>query len=82
MNNSVLNKTELKGQFKNFIRATKSCHHSLASDTKHFQTYLFQFKDVLVKVVLQALVGKVNAELFKTIVFVVFKPKNIKHSNG
>lgn len=78
----LLNIKELKGQFKNFIGATNSCQHSLASESKYFQTYLFKFKDVLVKVVLQALVGKVNAELLKTIIFIVFKPKNIKYSNG
>jgi len=49
---------------------------------KYFQTYLFKLKDVLVKVVLQALVGKVNTELFETIIFIVFKPKNIEYSNG
>lgn len=78
----LLNKTELKGQFQNFIRAIKSCQYSLASESKYFWTYLFQFKDVLIEVVLQALVGKVNAELFKAIVFIVFKSKNIKHPNG
>lgn len=82
MNVQLLNVQELKGQLKNFIGATNSCQHSLASDSKYFQTYLFEFKDVLVKVVLQALVGEINAELFKTIIFIVFKPKNIKDSNG
>lgn len=74
----TLNIQELKGWFKNFTSAI----NSLASESKDFQPYLFQFKDVLVKIVLQALVGKVDAELFKTIIFVVFKPKNIKYSNG
>lgn len=53
-----------------------------ALQSKCLQTYLFKFKDVLVEVVLQAFVGKVNAELFKTVILIVFKPKNIKYSNG
>lgn len=44
--------------------------------------YLFKLKNVLIEVVLEPLVGKVDAELFKTVVFIVFKPKDIKNTDG
>lgn len=45
-------------------------------------SYLFKLEDVLVEVVLETLVGKVDAELFEAVVLIILKPKNVKHSNG
>lgn len=44
--------------------------------------YLFKLKNVLVEVVLEPLVGKVDAELFKAVVLVVLEAKDIKNTNG
>ena len=44
--------------------------------------YLFQSKDMLVEVVLQLLIGKVNAQLFKAVVQKILKPKDIQNTNG
>lgn len=44
--------------------------------------YLFKLKYVLIEVVLKPLVGKVDAELFKAVVLIVFKSKDIKDTNG
>lgn len=43
---------------------------------------MFKLKDVLVEVVLETFVGKVDAELFETVVLVILKTKNVKYSNG
>ncbi len=45
-------------------------------------SYLFELEDVLVEVVLQTLVGKVDAELFEAVVLVILKTENVQHSNG
>lgn len=44
--------------------------------------YLLKFKDVLIEVVLEPLVGEVDAELLKAVVFVVLKAKDVQHSDG
>lgn len=45
-------------------------------------THLFKFEDVLVEVMLESLVGKVDAELLKTVVLIVLETKDVKHANG
>jgi acyl-[acyl carrier protein]--UDP-N-acetylglucosamine O-acyltransferase len=45
-------------------------------------THLLQLKDVLIKVMLQTFISKINTELFKAIIFIIFKPKNIQNTNG
>lgn len=37
---------------------------------------------MLVKVMLETLVGKVDAELLKAVAFIIFKAKNVKNSDG
>ncbi len=44
--------------------------------------YLFQLEDVLVEILLQLLVGIVDAELLKRVLLEDLKPKDIQHSNG
>ena len=44
--------------------------------------HLFQLEYVLVEVVLETLVGKVDAELFEAVVLVVLEAKDVQHSNG
>lgn len=44
--------------------------------------YLLQFEDVLVEVVLQALVGEVDAELLEAVVLVVLEPEDVEHPDG
>lgn len=44
--------------------------------------HLLQFEDVLVEVVLQTFVGKVDAELFEAVVLVILKTKNVQNSDG
>lgn len=48
--------------------------------SKH--TNLLQFEDVLVEVVLQPLVGKVDAELLEAVVLVILEAEDVQHSNG
>lgn len=43
---------------------------------------MFKLEDVLVEVVLETFVGKVDAELFEAVVLVILKPENVEHSNG
>lgn len=43
---------------------------------------MFKLEDVLVEVVLETFVGEVDAELLKAVVFVIFKTKNVEHSDG
>ncbi len=43
---------------------------------------MFKLKDVLVEVVLETFIGKVDAELFEAVVLIILKTKNVKHSNG
>ena len=45
-------------------------------------SYLFELEDVLVEVMLETFVGKVDAELFEAVVLIVLETKNVKHSNG
>lgn len=42
---------------------------------------LLELEDVLVEVVLETLIGKVDAELLKAVVLIVFKAKYVQHSN-
>lgn len=42
--------------------------------------YLLQFEDVLVEVVLQSFVGEVDAELFKAVVLIILKAKDVQDS--
>ena len=42
---------------------------------------LLQGKDMLIKVFLEFLIGKVDVELFKSIYFKILESKNVKHSN-
>jgi len=44
--------------------------------------YLLQLEDVLVEVVLESLVGKVDAELLKAVVLVVLEAEDVQHSDG
>ena len=45
-------------------------------------TYLFKLEDVLVEVILQVLVGVVDAELLKAVAPEVLKPKDVQHPDG
>lgn len=45
-------------------------------------SYLFNLEDVLVEVMLETFIGKVDAELFEAVVLVVLETKNVQHSNG
>lgn len=42
--------------------------------------YLLQFEDVLVEIVLKPFVGEVDTELFKTVVLIILKAKDVQHS--
>ena len=42
---------------------------------------LLELEDVLVEVMLQALIGKVDAELLETVVLVVFESKYVQNSD-
>lgn len=44
--------------------------------------YLLKLEDVLVEVMLETFIGKVDAELFKAVVLEVLKTKNVQHSDG
>ena len=44
--------------------------------------YLFHFENVLVEVLLEMLIGKVNAKLLERVPAKHFKAKNVQHSNG
>lgn len=45
-------------------------------------TYLFQFENMLIEIILKLLICIIYTELFKTVGFKVFKSKNIKYANG
>lgn len=45
-------------------------------------THLLKFEDMLIEVILQMLIGIVDAELLKTVAAKVFKTKDIQHPNG
>ena len=47
---------------------------------KGYSTCLFQFEDVFVKIELKLLISKVDAKLFKTVMLVILKSKNIQNS--
>lgn len=49
-------------------------------ESKH--TNLLQFEDVLVEVVLQPLVGEVDAELLEAVVLVVLEAEDVQHPDG
>lgn len=43
---------------------------------------MFKLENVLVEVVLQTLVGKVDAELFEAVVLVILKTKDVEDTDG
>lgn len=45
-------------------------------------SHLFKLENVLVEVVLETFIGKVDAELFEAVVLVILKTENVQHSNG
>lgn len=47
-----------------------------------FWTYLLVCEDVLIDVMLQFLIGVVDAQLLKTVCLEVLKPKHIQDTNG
>lgn len=49
---------------------------------RKMELYLLQLEDVLVEVVLEALVGEVDAELLETVVLVILEAKDIQDSDG
>ena len=49
---------------------------------REWVVYLLELEDVLVEVVLESLVGEVDAELFKAVVLVVLKAKDVQHTDG
>ena len=49
---------------------------------REWVVYLLKLEDVLVKVVLESLVGEVDAELFKAVVLVVLEAKDVQHTDG
>ncbi len=44
--------------------------------------YLLQLEDVLVEVMLQRLVGEVDAELLEAVVLVVLEAEDVQHADG
>ena len=44
--------------------------------------YLLQLKNMFVEVKLKLFIGKIDTELFKTVMQIIFKSKNIQHSYG
>ena len=44
-------------------------------------THLLHSKYLVIEVTLQLLIGKVNTKLFKTIMFEIFKAKNVQYAN-
>ena len=64
---------QLEGNFVHHI----SRHSSFKSLQ---QTHLLQFKDMFVEIELKLLICKVDAELFKTVMLVIFKSKNVQNS--
>ena len=44
--------------------------------------YLLQPKNMFVEVKLKLFIGKIDTELFKTVMQIIFKSKNIQHSYG
>lgn len=61
-------------------RGINTCSVKLKS--KWNVSHLLKLEDVLVEVVLETLVGKVDAELLETVVLVVLKAEDVKHSDG
>ena len=45
-------------------------------------THLFKLENVLVEVVLETLVGEVDAELLKAVVLVILETKDVEHPDG
>lgn len=43
---------------------------------------LFQLKQMLIEIMLQTFIGKVNTELFEAVAAIILKAKNIKDPNG
>ena len=56
-------------------------HYTKVTSACTYNMYLLQFEDVFVEVLLQLLVGVVDAELLKGVLLEDFKAKYIKHSN-
>lgn len=52
------------------------------SGRQKIELYLLQLEDVLVEVVLEALVGEVDAELLETVVLIILEAKDIQDSDG
>lgn len=49
---------------------------------RKMKLYLLQLEDVFVEVVLEALVGKVDAELLETVVLIILEAKDIQDADG
>lgn len=65
------------------LRHCLSSEHGCKQEVTHvWCAHLFQFEGVLIKVVLEPLIGKVDAELFKAVVLVVLKTKNVQYTDG
>jgi hypothetical protein len=45
-------------------------------------TYLLVLENVKIEVTLQVFVGVVDAELFETVAFEIFKTENVQHTDG
>lgn len=45
-------------------------------------SYLLQFENVLIEIILKLLICIIYTELLKTVGFEIFKSKNIKYTNG
>lgn len=52
------------------------------SSESEMRLYLLEFEDVLVEVMLQRLVGEVDAELLEAVVLVVLEAEDVQHPDG
>lgn len=72
-----------QGWFPKPLLVINYSHDDRQKETEgEWATYLLQFEDMLVEVVLQSLIGKVDAELLKAVVLIVLKAKDIQYPNG
>lgn len=81
--NKVEKKTPNKRWGREFVRIPVSpdLSEGVREREGEWGTHLLQFEDVLVEIVLQFLVGIVDAELLKAVVLIVLKAKDIQHPN-
>ena len=71
-------------EVKTFMSTTfrGSPHIALKKRKLTICPYLLQLKNMFVEVKLKLFIGKIDTELFKTVMQIIFKSKNIQHSYG